>query len=209
MPKNTVLNRITSPALVVPVTLALDAISSALSVRRKPRSSKVVLRKALVGGSLSLGSQLATSAGMKMKVTTESLRPPRMGFAGVPGDIPVRISPSWEGTPAAIEADGLLVVVAGPDFEEQNIAAQHTMYQQALASYMDPMTAAGLVAARGVLRFGAHRAIVGSRAGLGARRTAAYGLILLAGESALLYGTRKVSDVRRRARAEKRRATLR
>ncbi|MGN0063984.1 MAG: hypothetical protein ACI379_07055 [Nocardioides sp.] len=192
------------PATLTTVGTVADGAATAWGVRRKPRSSAAVLRRALWMTAATQAGVVAQQVGARAAFGRGELVAPQSNFTPLTGEVPLRVMPTWTSEPRVVVAQGSMVVLAGPEFDLLPPAEQQTQYRRALATHVDTPTLLGLAAVRAGLAYGAHRVLVGTRTELSRGRTAAFAATLVLTEAGLGLGARRLSAARRtkRVRAE-------
>lgn len=206
MSRPRILDTLTSPRFLAPASSALDSAFAAWSMRRKPRSSGAVLRRALISTALTQGATIAGVQGARAALADQGVVEPLTGFRGPVGDVPVRIAAEWTGSPMVTTVNDKLVVVAGPDYETLTRAEQEKQYHQALHSWFPPVAAVALGAGAALSRSALHRGIVGRRTTVSRARATALALTMTGAEAALYAGARAVLARRRQDRVARERS---
>ncbi len=198
--RSALFERVTSPAVLNQIGIVSEAIWTAWSLRRRPRTSGQVFRRALVSGALGQGAALAATAAGGKAVSSATLIEPIDAYRGPVGDVPVRIATDWDADPVLTTAHGRLVVVAGPHYERLSGTEQETQYRRAVEHHLDPMIGLGLVAATASLNYGLSRLFVGGRPKVSRARSAMLGAALALGGAGLTAASRQVNTRRRQTR---------
>lgn len=207
VPSSLLLEKLTSPQVMSQASRALDSAWAAWSLHRKPRTSGAVLRRALVSAGLTQGATFAASQSGRAQLAHQALVEPLDGFRGPVGDVPVRISPTWEAGPTVTEFNGKLVMVVGPDYEKLDRAAQEELYRTTLHAWVPPRTALALGLGAAVSRAALHRGIIGRRGKVSKGRSAALAAVMTAAELGLYAAARRFTTQRRQARVAAERVT--
>lgn len=200
MPTSAVLDKLTSPQTLTTASRALETVWAAWSLQRKPRNSASVLRRALVSAGVGQAATLAAISGGRALAAQHPLVDPVDGFRGPVGDVPVKVSPQWEGGPVVTEADGALVMLVGPEYEHLDRAEQEKQYHATLHGWFPPSTALALGVGGALSRAALHRVVVGTRGQVSKRRTTALAAAMTAADLALQAAARRVTTRRRQAR---------
>lgn len=200
------LDTLTSPRFLAPASSALDSAFAAWNLRRKPRTSAAVLRRALVSTALTQGATIAGVQGARSSLAGQALVEPLSGFRGPVGDVPVRIAAEWIGSPMVTTVNDKLVMVAGPDYEKLTRAEQEKQYRSAVHSWLPPAAAVALGAGAAVSRSVLHRGLVGRRTTVSKGRATALALAMTGAEAALYAGARAVLARRRQERVARERS---
>lgn len=205
MANSSLLATLTSPLVLERTATLADSAWTAWSLRRKPKGSAAVLRRSLVSAALTQSAAIAGVTAGRQALAGEALREPLVGYRGPVGEVPVRVSATWQDLPTVTTVNDKLVMVVGTDFETLPEAEQEKQYRAALRSWFPPSTMLALGAGAALMRAALHRGIIGSRSSVSKRRSAGLALAMAGAELALHSVARQVTTRQRQARVARER----
>lgn len=205
MPRTSLLKNLTTPAALTVITSIGEAALAAWALRRKPRTSAAVARRALFSEGLMQGSVLAAAASTRSALTGEVLVAPIDAYRGPVGDVPLLIGQGWETAPTVTTVNDKLIMVAGPDYEKLSRAEQEAQYRRALHEYFPASTTLALVGGAALSRGVLHRALIGTRASVSKKRSTTLAFALMGAEAAIYAAARQITAQRRVARVARER----
>ncbi len=200
------IQNLTSPAVLSQASAVLEAGWMAWGIYRKPRTSGALMRRVLLSGVVVQAAQYAQQQTAQQNLSGVALLEPLDAYKGPAGDVPVRISQTWEDEPRVHTVAGRLVVVAGTGYEKLSQGDQERAYRDALDAHSDPIEALTGVAVSAVLRYGVHRAMVGGRTDVSKKRSLMMAATLAAAEAGLRLASREIAARRRHARVARERS---